>query len=181
MPNKQRKSKSRGRFLKVFATLLLLMCVFALLTRLLVFVPVSVKSDGMAPIYRAGDVVFASKLELLTGWHVARNDIVLASFESANVEYLRRVVGVPGDLIDESADGAKLLTYTNASGEKQTRPLGECPALKTGTLPEGSYLLLADKPEADAAFDSRSLGLVHSTDIRAKAGAILWPIDRMFR
>ncbi len=181
MPSKKQKHKSRGRFFKTFITLLLIMCVLAFLTRLLVFTPISVMSDGMSPLYRKGDVVFASKLELLTGWHVARNEIVLASFESADAEYLRRVVGIPGDVIDEAADGEKLLIYTNAAGDKQTRPLGECPALSTGTLPEGSYLLLADKPEADGAFDSRSLGLVHSTDIRAKAGAILWPIDRMFR
>ena len=169
------------RFFRVFFICLALMCVVALLTRLFVFEPVRVVNDGMSPTYRKGDVVFTSKIDQLTGWSVSRNDIVLAVFSSANAKFLRRVAGMPGDVIEQNADGRAYLLYADNSGAQQRLALGACPDLQAGTLPEDSYLLLCDRLSSGVNLDGRGLGLVHSTDIRAKAGAVIWPLDRMFR
>ena len=42
--------------------------------------------------------------------------------------------------------------------------------------------LKARRRRARKAFaDGRTLGLVYETDIKARAGVILWPVNRMFR
>ena len=131
----------------------------------------------MQPVYQQNDVVFASRLAMLRGDAIARGEDVYAYFAAANGSYVRRVVGMPGDLIDVR-DGQRYLVYDGGTKEIA---LGEAPGLVYGELPEGAYLLLASDLSAEGVADGRTLGLVYETDIKARAGVILWPVNRMFR
>ena len=172
---KSRRARRRAR--KAFFLCLVIFGLLALFTRLLIFVPVKMETGAMQPVYQKGDVVFANRLALLRGDEISRGEDVYAYFAAANGSYVRRVVGMPGDLIDVR-DDQKLLVYDGGSKEIM---LGEAPGLLYGELPEGAYLLLASDLSAEGVADGRTLGLVYETDIKAKAGVILWPVNRMFR
>lgn len=172
---KSRRARRRAR--KAFFLCLVVFGLLALLTRLLIFVPVKMETNAMQPVYQQGDVVFANRLTMLRGDTIARGEDVYAYFAAANGSYVRRAVGMPGDLIDVR-DGQKFLVYDGGAKEIA---LGEAPGLVYGELPEGAYLLLASDLSVEGVADGRTLGLVYETDIKAKAGMILWPVNRMFR
>ncbi len=174
---KLRKRRRRAR--RIFLTLLILLSVSAFIVRMVAFETYSFSTDAMKPVYRKGDIAVMEKFEMLTENEVERGDIVLAAFESAGTRLVRRVMGMPGDLIDVR-DDQKFLIYTDGEGVMREKALGEAPGLVYGTLPENAFLLLSDDLEIHAD-DSRTLGLVYLTDITAEAGMILWPPSRMFR
>lgn len=176
--SKQLKRR-RKRAFKIFITLFILLALAALIVRLLFFEPYLFSSDAMKPEYRKGDIALMEKYEMLTENEVERGDIVLSKFESASLRLVRRVSGMPGDLIDVRGD-EKFLVYRDDDGVMREKALGKAPGLVYGTLPDNAYLLLCDDLEADAD-DSRTLGLVYLTDITAEAGVIIWPPSRMFR
>ena len=142
MASKRKSAKKnlkarRRRARKAFFLCLFLFALLALITRLLVFVPVKMETNAMQPVYQQNDVVFASRLAMLRGDAIARGEDVYAYFAAANGSYVRRVVGMPGDLIDVR-DGQRYLVYDGGAKEIA---LGEAPGLVYGELPEGAYLL----------------------------------------
>lgn len=177
--NKNKKARSR-RGLKAFLICLCLFGLLALFTRLIVFVPVHMNSNAMAPGYLKGDVVYANKLALWKDYRVSRGDVLLTRYSASGGSYIRRVAGVPGDLIDVRGDG-KYLVERLEDGSVLEVALGDAPGLVYGELPEGAYLMLADQLTEENAPDSRTLGLVFETEIKGCAGVILWPVSRMFR
>ena len=174
---KLRRRRRRAR--RIFLTLLILLSIAAFFVRLVAFETYFFSTDAMMPAYRKGDVAVMEKFEMLTENEVERGDIVLCKFESADTRLVRRVFGMPGDLIDVR-DDQKYLVYKDDEGVMREKALGTAPGLVYGTLPENAFLLLSDNLEAGAD-DSRTLGLVYLTDITAEAGMILWPPSRMFR
>lgn len=182
MANKNRISKMRRkkrRAFGIFLTLLILFSIAAFFVRLIAFESYLFTTDAMKTLYMKGDIAVMEKFEMLTENEVERGDVVLARFESADAHLVRRVSGVPGDLIDVRGED-KYLVYKDSEGIMREKALGKAPGLVYGTLPENAFLLLSDNPEAEAD-DSRTLGLVYLTDITAEAGMILWPPSRMFR
>lgn len=176
MAKRKRNDKARKRRARrAFIIALVILGALSLFTRAMVFEPVRVQSNAMAPTYQKGDIVCALKLN--APGDIERGDIMLCSFKSAGGRLIRRVAGLPGDLIDVR-DGQKYLVYMGSGGELAELSLGEAPALTYGELPESAYLALAD--DAGEA-DSRSLGLLSERDLKAEAGVILWPVSRMFR
>lgn len=174
---KLRRRRRRAR--RIFLTVLILLSLAACIVRLLAFETYFFSTDAMKPVYRKGDIAVMEKFEMLTENEVERGDIVLCKFESADTRLVRRVFGMPGDLIDVRGD-QKFLVYKDDEGVMREKALGYAPGLVYGTLPENAFLLLSDNPEAEAD-DGRTLGLVYLTDITAEAGMILWPPSRMFR
>ena len=175
--NNQKRRRRRAR--KIFLTLLILLSIAAFFVRLIAFETYFFSTDAMKPAYRKGDIAVMEKYEMLTENEVERGDIVLCKFESADKRLVRRVFGMPGDLIDVR-DEKKFLIYKDDEGVMREKALGNAPGLVYGTLPENAFLLLSDSLEEEAD-DSRTLGLVYLTDITAEAGMILWPPSRMFR
>ena len=169
MAKKSEKLKRRKRRARrIFLTLFVLLSLSALIVRLLVFETYFFSSDAMKPVYRKGDIALMEKFEMLTENEVERGDIVLSKFESASVRLVRRVSGMPGDLIDVRGE-EKYLVYKDEDGVMREKALGKAPGLVYGTLPDNAYLLLCDNLDSPAD-DSRALGLVYLTDITAEAG-----------
>ena len=175
----EKLKKRRRRARRIFLTILILLSVSAFIVRLVAFETYFFSTDAMKPVYRKGDIAVMEKFEMLTENEVERGDVVLCAFESADTHLVRRVWGMPGDLIDVR-DNQKFLIYKDDEGVMREKAMGNAPGLVYGTLPENAFLLLSDDLEADAD-DSRTLGLVYLTDITAEAGMILWPPSRMFR
>lgn len=169
----------RRRARKAFFACLFVAALAAALVRLIVFVPVYMPTDAMRPAYEKGDLVYADKLEMLRNFRVDREDLVYARYKANGGGYIRRVRGMPGDLIDVREDGKYLVVRENGLPAYEIA-LGDAPALVYGEIPSGAYLLLADDLSARAA-DGRTLGLTFETEIIAAPGAVLWPPRRAFR
>lgn len=89
MASKRKSAKKnlkarRRRARKAFFLCLFLFALLALITRLLVFVPVKMETNAMQPVYQQNDVVFASRLAMLRGDAIARGEDVYAYFAAAN-------------------------------------------------------------------------------------------------
>ena len=176
---KSLKARRRRRARKAFFISLFVLALAAAAVRFIVFVPVYMPTDAMQPTYRKGDLVYADKLEMWKNYRVNRGDMVYARFKANDGSYIRRVEGMPGDLIDVRDDGKYLVVRENGLPISETA-LGDAPALVYGEIPSGAYLLLADDLSVTAA-DGRTLGLTYETEIIASPGAVLWPLSRAFR
>lgn len=177
--NKSRKKakKRRGSSWRAWLLTLIVFAILAAFARLVVFEPIRINSSALNG-YVSGDVVLANKLQLFTDWSLERGDIVLSSFSGADGRFVRRVAGLPGDVI-ETVDGVTYLVYVEADGREARVNLGAPDALAHGLIPADAYLILSDNPEGNP--DGRNLGLVTVSNIKAKMGRVVWPLSRLFR
>ena len=223
-PNKQRRSHD-GLFLAAIA-------VFGAMIvglRVFVFQPFSIPSQSMAPTLVPGDYVLVSKLSygygryslpLATaglsrripgGWLPQRGDVVVFRVPGmGGVDFIKRVVGVPGDRIqltknvlsingaavprervgDEAVEGIT----RRAARFRETLPDGKSymtlalnddgPFASTPeyTVPSGHYFTLGDN--RDNSVDSRmakQVGYVPAENLIGRATFIVFSIDKGVR
>jgi signal peptidase I len=109
-------SKARSGGLGEITRFLLLLFLFALLLRSLIVAPFSIPSGSMLPRMMIGDYLFVSKWSygysrysfpfgLLTfdgriwAGEPKRGDIAVFRFPGGDLDYVKRVIGLPGDMI----------------------------------------------------------------------------------
>ena len=152
-----KKSGGIGETISIIVQALLL----ALVIRTLLFQPFSIPSGSMRPTLLEGDYLFVSKyaygysryslplgLDLFKGriWSAEpkRGDVVVFKLPSdTNVDYIKRVIGLPGDRIqvkdgvlhinDQPVKRERIGTITNPDVTEQNRPV----EVYRETLPEG--------------------------------------------
>ena len=94
----------------------------------------------------------------------------------ANERYIKRVIGLPGDIIDIRDKEV----YVNGVKEIQTYVVGATPTFDGQypiTVPEGRLFVMGDNREVSK--DSRSIGCIDVRSVEGKASMVLWPLDRM--
>lgn len=113
------------------------------------FLPVyKVTGESMYPNLHKGDIVICSKYSDLE-----RGDI--AAFSSGSKVLVKRVIGLPGDVINIDADG-----IVTVNGEPLKEPyitgnsIGECDIDLPATVPENRYFVMGD--DREVSIDSRS-------------------------
>lgn len=173
------------------------------------FEPFRIPAASMLPTLAVGDHFFANKfvyglrlpftsVELSDGEAPARGDVIVFWPANQRVRYVKRIVGVPGDLVSidpasmevsvngesirlavtESAEfesGTELATEKLGNREFQT--LTQAGSRSRGgdfSVPEGHYFVLGDN--RDNSMDSRypEIGFVPEDNIIGRAGRIWW-------
>ena len=144
--------------------------------------PFTVSGASMYPTLHNGDRMVLSKVG-----DVHRFDVVILKAPDENVEYIKRVIGMPGDTV-EMKNG---VLYIN--GKKVEQPFINTEALAKQTVfiddftlesltgeskvPEGKYFVLGDN--RGVSKDSRMIGFIDRSAIEGKAVFTIWPFGRI--
>lgn len=158
----------------IFAALLSLVIIVFIVQAF--FIP----SGSMEPTLRIGDRILVGKFAYRI-WEIRRGDIIVFRYPlSPNKDFVKRVVGLPGERISMK-DG---LVQING------RPLGEVypTALPGGdracssnygpeVVPPGNLFVLGD--HRCNSEDSRYFGFVPIKNVVGRALVVYWPLDRI--
>lgn len=182
------KSKGAKSVWREYAEALIIALVLALIIRTFIVQAFKIPSESMLQTLQVGDHLLASKFAyglkipftdtyIYEGDNPQRGDVIIFQYPNdPSVDYIKRVVGVPGDVI-EVRD--KQL-YRNGQPVKEayirhTDPDGIEPLRDNYapvTVPAGKYFVMGDN--RDNSLDSRFWGFVDRKAIKAKAWRIYW-------
>lgn len=181
------KKKKKSLF-REYAEALIIALLLALVIRTFVVQAFKIPSESMLNTLQVGDHLLASKFAygvripftdhyIYDGSDPKRGDIIIFEYPNdPSVDYIKRVIGVPGDTI-EVRD--KQL-YRNGTPVKEayirhTDPDGIEPLRDNYApvkVPPGKYFVMGDN--RDNSLDSRFWGFVDRKAIKAKAWRIYW-------
>ena len=94
-----------------------------------------------------------------------------------NERYVRRIIGMPGDVIDITPEGD---VYINGVKENRAYVVGKTPIRALSypiEVPEDHFFVMGDNREISE--DSRSFGCVSIRSIEGKAVMMLWPPSKV--
>ena len=144
--------------------------------------PFTVSGASMYPTLHNADRMILSKVG-----DIHRFDVVILKAPDENVEYIKRVIGMPGDTVEMKSE----VLYIN--GKKVAQPFINTEALAKQTVfiddftlesltgeakvPEAKYFVLGDN--RGVSKDSRMIGFIDRSAIEGKAVFTLWPFGRI--
>jgi len=146
----------------------------AFLGWMLVFNFSIVRGQSMNPGIRDGDRILIDRFSYMFT-PVERGDIVVMGYPlDPNLDYIKRIIGVPGDEIQIRA--GEVFVNGAAMTEPYVADLDESSYLMT-KVDSGHYFVLGDnRPHSS---DSREFGLVHEDLLKGKVDLCLWPPVRV--
>lgn len=168
--------------------------VIALVVRTLLIQAFKIPSSSMENTLLVGDHIFVNKF--IYGYHIPftkgrvlqfkspeRGDIIVFVFpEDTEKDFIKRVIGVPGDVIEVRQktvylngqpireDYARFVEGADPEGLVRARD--DMPAIQ---VPPGKYFVMGDN--RDRSYDSRFWGFVDSEAVIGKAMFIYFSID----
>lgn len=148
----------------------------ALLTYVCLFHLSVVRGSSMAPSIHDGDRILIDPVSYLFG-EIERGDIVVLQYPlDPSVDYIKRVVGLPGDEVEIEAGAV----WVNGLRLQEPYVLGPDPgtSLRVEVLP-AHYFVLGDNRARSC--DSREFGLVPQGYVRGKVELRVWPPARAGR
>lgn len=169
---KRERNKLRfRRIIKNTLYTLVLVAAIAVLITTLVLPVLQIAGTSMEPTLGNGDIVVLLKTSKLN-----RGD--LCGFSYSNKILIKRVIGLPGDIIFIDNEG-----NVSVNGEMLDEPyisekgLGECDIEFPYTVPENAYFLMGD--HRSTSIDSRNtvIGCIPTEQIVGKLFLKVWPIS----
>ena len=130
--------------------------------------PHRVKGDSMMPNFLDGELLLTEKVSYRVT-KPERGDVIVFRAPDRNVDFIKRVVGVPQDLI-KIEDGNVIV-----NGEKLNEPYETQKTQGSEEISLGNeeYFVLGDNRNASS--DSRSFGPIKKDTIKGKVWLVYWP------
>lgn len=196
------EKKSKG-IVREYIEAILIAVLLALFIRTFVVQAFKIPSGSMLPTLQIGDHLLVNKFiyglkipfsgTLLIPFKTpSRGDIIVFRYpEDRSIDYIKRVVAIPGDKIE--IKDKKVYINGEATKEEYTQfsdnkiislNLRDPRIYKTGpnkdnfkslTIPEGKWFVMGDN--RDNSYDSRFWGFVDRDDVLGKAMIIYWSWD----
>lgn len=133
-----------------------------------------VTGPSMRPTLHTSEYILVNKAEYLLA-KPERGDVIVFEYPlDTSVDYVKRVIGIPGDRVTVEADGQVLVDGV-AIKEPYVNDLNNPYEPSTWTLKSNQYFVLGDN-RGDSS-DSRDWGLLPSQDIIGKAVLVYWPFN----
>ncbi|AZP05367.1 signal peptidase I [Jeotgalibaca ciconiae] len=191
--NQSKNNKASNSFFKELLNILFSVVVaylLFLLIRAYLFFPFQVVGPSMYPTLQDGDRLILNRLGQLDRFDVVVFPAPDAESSENNEEYVKRIIGVPGDEISYQDD--ELYIDGEVVEEKYLETLKEdqenslltpdftlldVPGSESLVVPEGMYLVLGDNREVSK--DSRMFGLVPEEVIEGTTSLRIWPLNRI--
>lgn len=171
----ERKKDAREWVVSIVTALLAV-----LIIRSFLFTIIRVDGTSMTDTLQNNDRLFVTVLDMkLHG--PDRFDVVITHYDDTRKEYVKRVIGLPGDTLEVKSG----VLYVN--GEAYEEPFlspdrivnYSLPQYDFGPIevPEGSYFVMGDN--RDNSRDSRRVGFLTEDKIVGKVRYIIWPLGRI--
>lgn len=168
---------------------LLVAFVLAMFIRTFVVQAYKIPSGSMLETLQIGDHLLVNKFlygvklpfthkYIIDGSSPKRGDIIVFEYpNNPSIDYIKRIVGVPGDVIEVRdkqlyRNGEKVEELYIRHSEGTTVQPGVRDNFGPVTVPEGKYFAMGDN--RDDSQDSRFWGFVDRTAIHGKAWIIYW-------
>jgi signal peptidase I len=185
--------QNKGKFREYFEAFGIAL-VIALVVRTLLLQAFKIPSSSMENTLLVGDHIFVNKF--IYGYHIPftkgrvlefskpnRGDIIVFVFpEDPTKDFIKRVVGVPGDVVEVRQKvvylNGKALTEDYAryvEGDDPDRAVHTRDDMLPVKVPPGKYFVMGDN--RDRSYDSRFWGFVDSDAVIGKALFIYFSID----
>lgn len=152
--------------------------IIAFLIIVFLYQPVKVEGTSMMPSISDQQRIFVDKFFVQTGIsEIHRGDVVVFWFpQDRRVSYIKRVVGLPGDLIAVKGGVVRLngRVLREPYVPAEFRDEAEMPEIHLG---KDEYFVLGD--HRNSSNDSRTWGPVSREFIYGKAVFTYWPLDEM--
>jgi signal peptidase I len=132
-----------------------------------------VRGHSMEPCLEDGDRLIVDRLIYAFADPGRFDVVVLGNPADPDVDYVKRVVGVPGDRI-ELFDG--VLRVNGRPVDQEFAPIPDHSTTDVIEVPQGYYFVLGDNRPISC--DSRVFGLVPQELVRGRVRLRFWPIDR---
>jgi len=184
--NNEPPEESGGSFAKELVNTLIYIIILTgifLLIQHFFFVPVTVEGDSMEPTLSQSDRLMLNKVRDIDRFDI----VVFPAPDDPERQYIKRVIGVPGDEITYNQDqlyvngeevhepyleeyNEQLNFNTNVTGDFDLESL-----FGVQEVPEDSYFVLGDNRLNSR--DSRSFGFVDADTITGETKFQIWPLD----
>lgn len=148
------------------------------------FAPVMVDGDSMEPTLTNGDYLLLNKFSAIEQFDI----VVFPPPDQEETQYVKRVIGLPGDTIEYHED----VLYLNGEPTEQSF-LDESKEVDASiytsgdftlltllgveTVPDGQYFVLGDNRLNSR--DSRSFGFIDQESVLGKVSFRYWPIEEI--
>ena len=170
------RQKTSADYVKVMISTvsgLVVVAAIAVLIATFVLPVLRVTGNSMTPTLENGTVVICKKTTKLE-----RGDVI--AFYYNNKLLLKRIIGLPGDVIDMKADGTVYLNgelleedYIDSSS------YGENDITYPYQVPEDRYFVMGDHRATSVDSRSKTIGCVSEEVILGKVKASVWPIKKI--
>ena len=184
-PSPVRRNETWSFLVELIKTAVIVL-VFAYLIRVFVLQPYIVDGTSMFPEFHNGDYLLVDKLTYRFE-APKRGDIIVFKYpKDTSFNYVKRIIGLPGDTI--RIENSKVYVYdsANPNGAPLTEPYvlpGNTTLPDSGTgqsefvVPANNYFVLGDNRMGSS--DSRDWGDVPDSDVIGRVLVLAYPFDRI--
>ncbi len=168
----ERKKEYKKKETKGWIISMVLAVVIALSLRFFVFEFIRVEGQSMEPTLLDNEYVFMQQVSYHFG-DPQYGDIVICAFPNRTEKFVKRVVGVEGDVI--RITNGTLYINGEANYEHYDKATGIDHDMAELTVAQDAVFVMGDN--RNHSTDSRSVGVLDEDMIFGKAEFVLWPLN----